>query len=137
MKISGSNNNVKTYLVPRFYRATHNEARAFCRAYDMDLAMVQSLNEFNAVVNMLRLNENSLPNNVLIDGISPFSKSKTEWSFTRTGEKIPFNIPWASGEPNDSPNLNERCLSLIKSKMFLANDYPCNTDETSYLCEKW
>lgn len=125
---------MKTYYAPRCYRTSHSNARAICRAYDMDLAMIQSLSEFNSVSDMCKVNDNFLENNLIIDGMSPYSKSKTEWFFTRTGEKMAFSIPWGTGNPDDLGF--ERCIALGPKGSYLANDIPCVSLQSSFLCEK-
>lgn len=95
---------------------------------------MESKEEFNAITELLKIHQNVLDSNVFVDGTSPYSKSPTEWFYTRTGEKIP-DIPWKEGEPNDRNGV-ERCLSFFPKGVYMPNDVPCNYPDASFLCEK-
>lgn len=46
-----------------------------------------------------------------MDGISSTLKSKTEWYWASSGNKISYSIPWLSGQP-DNGGGDERCLEF-------------------------
>lgn len=138
LKITEGNDFEKIYYVPRHYKVTHATSRLICVGYGMDLVMIRSINEFHAVTAMAYNHKNILTECVYIDGMSPMtttSNSGTEWYYTKTGEKIPFELPWHWKQPDTGSGI-ERCLNLLLySNAFLANDGDCN-QINSFICER-
>lgn len=129
----------KKYYAPRYYRTTHGNAHSICHSYRMDFIMIETLDEFHAISGFCKQNTNLLGNWVFVDGMTPVSKSPTDWYFTRTGRKVPYNMIWAqNGEKSflDDSGGNERCLSLGPSNVFEFNDLRCASNEYAFLCEK-
>lgn len=111
----------------------------------MEFAHFETLTEFYYVSNMVRNHENifigsSSSAQLLVDGMTSILKSKTDWFWTVSGKKIPFEVPFLAGEPNNHQLLNEYCLSVINSgDSFLPyrfNDRQCNVGEHAFLCQK-
>lgn len=108
--------------------------RATCKAYGMEFAMIDSLNEFNEVYSGVQRNPTLVFNlHFFVDGMTLSSKSKTDWYFSVTGKKFPYTMPWTGGQPDNAGN-NEKCLSMHPSPRSF-NDLPCNM-EAPFLCQK-
>lgn len=78
---------------------------------------------------------------LLVDGLTLTLKSTTDWYWTDNGEKIPFEIPFITGEPNNYQNLNKNCLALEDTFLpYRFFDFPCikstNILEFPPLCQK-
>lgn len=99
----------------------------------MDFAMIESTNEYNSVYDMLLQNGNQ-DFIILIDGVTLNSRSPIDWYFSSMDEKIPFEMPWSHGQPDDALG-NEKCLSFIRSPLYKFNDIPCNA-VYPFLCQK-
>jgi hypothetical protein len=135
---------MKQYFLPRYYRTTHQFAKSLCRAYDMEFAYIDNLSEFKYVSSMVKENEDKFvgsgfKNWVLIDGMTLVPRSPNDWYWTVNGEKVSFEMPFMSGQP-DSASADEKCLSLgpsAESSMpYKFNDYPCNRLDTTFICQK-
>lgn len=73
-----------------------------------------------------------------VDGITSAGNSHTEWYWTNSGEKIPYYLPWATGEPNFKDQ-NEFCLSIgkgSKNHRLGFNDIGCWNSLNHFICQK-
>lgn len=122
-------------------------AKVACKAYEMELATFETLREFTSFQQLWedsKLNKNF--NSVFylhVDGITKTPKSLDDWYFTKNGQKIPFQMPWLTGEPNCANNA-EYCLSIGKKSsedLLQFNDSICYSSRSfyhfnSFVCQK-
>jgi hypothetical protein len=130
----------KKFYAPRYYRSTHSNAQSICHSYGMNLLMIETLEEFYAVRASCKANANLFGDYwTYVDGMTPVSKSPTEWYFTRTGNKVPYTMKWAvngnSSFLDDRAGV-ERCLTLGPKNVYEFNDEECTNHEFPFLCER-
>ena len=131
----------KSYYVSKFFKANWHRAKAFCKAFDLELATFETSEEAANFLNnqpFIKFIENYDYISVVVDGFGFTPTSSTEWYSTNTGVKIPYNLQWLAGEPNYYGN-DEYCLSVAKQNKngpLGFNDYPCNEYPTRFICQK-
>lgn len=109
--------------------------RPICKAHGFDILTIETLDEFNSVVQFCEENEELFGNNVHIGGATIVGGSPNHWYWITTNEKISNDLPWAKGAP-DHYNNKEFCLALIKAQGFKFNDIPCQGGWYSkFICE--
>ena len=122
--------------------ATWIEAKTICKTFNMELASFKTLEEANTVMDMVRRDSKLAEIDFLwmfLDGIALSPKSKTDWYWTETGEKIGFTIPWPPTQP-DTADGNEFYLSFgrfTKEGTLAFNDLPGKKFMNSFLCQKF
>ena len=124
----------KTYYYSKLFKVNWVEAKAICKAFDLELATFETSEEAK---NFLNITANFEHHYVLVDGIALTQESPTDWYWTNSGKKIPYDIEWADGEPNYY-EAEERCLSIgigNKKKYLGFNDYQCWSDTIPFICE--
>ena len=105
----------------------------------MELATFETRDEALNFINFLEEHEYFKASLRLInvDGITDSQGSPTEWYWTNSGEKIPYSIPWAAGQPdnfyNNEPVLSVGRISMNDSIGF--NDAPANY-AARFACQK-
>jgi hypothetical protein len=115
-------------------------AKALCKSFGLELATFETLTEAETFIQMAKefylIKGNAHPY-VIIDGMTLTPLSTTDWYWTRTGEKIPFTIPWREGEPNFMNDI-EYCMALILQEQFSIGfiDFPCQTYEHPFICQR-
>ena len=125
----------------KFFKSTWLKARAVCKAFDLELATFETSDEVQHFFNKIGLIDYFNSNNyryAFVDGISLTPKSPTDWYWTNSGEKVPYNLLWAKGEPNHA-NTNEICLSIgngIKTDPLGFNDHGCDAALEHFICQK-
>lgn len=132
----------KIYYFPRYIKATWIEAKAICKTYNLELASFKTLEEANAVMDMVR--RDSLLSAIdflwiFLDGIALTQKSPTDWYWTENGEKISFSMPWLSGQPDTAGNA-EWYLSIgrfTKEGTLGFNDIPGRDFVNTFMCQKY
>jgi len=131
----------KSYYFPRFFRTSWGEAKGLCSSFGLELATVETRTEAETFLNIVENHQNIKALGkvwIRIDGITLSGKSTTEWFWTKSGNKIPFSLPWSPGQP-DCYQSNEYCLSIGKGNAnhkFGFNDVPCWNDSSSFICQK-
>lgn len=132
----------KTYLLSRHLTGSWTEAKSMCCAFDLDFASFETENEMNSFRLLFETNEElkSLQWQwILIDGINkvPTPRSKTDWYWTNSGNKIAFHIPWIPGQPDCAHGCIEHCLSIGRHSdgIIKFNDYPCKAWPTQFICQ--
>jgi hypothetical protein len=129
----------KTYFLSRISLDTWGASRSFCKSYNMELLTLETQTESQAVLNLLDTNNylKTIHFPMWADLMTLTLKSKTEWFWTSTGNKISFPIPWFGTEPNNNSG-NEYCIFIEKpsiSGKFGFADGDCNVNRYS-LCHK-
>ncbi|KAL7036615.1 hypothetical protein ACKWTF_008872 [Chironomus riparius] len=130
----------KTYFMPRFSQTNWAESRSFCNSYKMDLLTIETEMELKAYLNLLNINSylRTIPYiQFWADSLTVTLKSKTEWFWTGTGNKISFPISWIGTEPNNDGG-SEHCLVIFKPSVnanFGFADGNCNIHRYA-LCQK-
>ena len=120
------------------------EAKAICKAYNLELVTFETITEALMVMNMCENNPfiQSVSNPtrfwILVDGMTTAAPSSTEWFWTNTGKKVSFVIPWAPNQP-DFYNNEEFCLVIGKdltTPSYRFGDYPCINNGSPFLCSR-
>lgn len=89
-----------------------------------------------AVSSMCERNKNMFGTYVHIGGIAKVGRSTSEWYWVTTNQKVSYNMPWASSQP-DHYGGNEWCLTLAKNQGFKFNDINCHGSwEERFICQK-
>lgn len=111
----------------------------FCKSCDMELLRLVDLNETLYFLDLCQKNlaKFTPEPGAYIGGIAPEKSSKTAvYTWFETEEKISFNIPWVSGEPN---NLNtiENCLGVVSLNggKFGFADVSCVQAFKQFICQ--
>lgn len=109
--------------------------RPICKAYGFDVVSLDTLEEMEAVADMCEENKNLFGWFIHIGGVASTSKSKTDWYWVNSNEKVSYDMLWQNGQPDFSGS-NEWCLTLEKSSKFKFNDIPCHGSwEEKFICE--
>lgn len=104
----------------------------------MELARFESIDEVNKVFDMIKNSNDIVLQNgfwMFVDGMTPSPGSTTSWFWTQTGEKISFDIPWATTNPSGG---HEQCLSIGKHGLnhpLSFNDVPYDGYKNIFLCQ--
>lgn len=113
-----------------------------CKAFDLELATFETLDEVESFFDKAsRIDYFSSDQNyryALVDGMTLTPKSSTDWHWTNSGIKIPYDIPWIDGEPNNKDKL-ESCLSVGRRYLrekFGFNDDKCASAPNAFICQK-
>ena len=101
----------------------------------MTLASPQSQEEYDNLISIWKFYKNSefseWKDNTAIAGYLAY-KTKI-WS--ESGEKLPYNITWAVGEPNNADG-NENCMFLNFEGEVASNDGLCADSDNLFICEQ-
>lgn len=120
---------------------TWGEARAICKSFDFELTTLETLSEAKAFLSMADNNsyfKSFAGVYFIIDGTTLTPKSTTDWYWTQSGKKIQFPIPWGTGQPDFSNNL-EFCFSFGRrsaSENFGFNDLRCFETIYQFVCQR-
>jgi hypothetical protein len=72
----------------------------------MDIAAFKTLDEFKYVSDMCKQNENLLTKWVHVGGVTLTPQSSSDWYWVATGEKIAYDMPWHTQQPNNAHENN-------------------------------
>ena len=101
----------------------------------MSLASPQSQAEYDNLISIWKLYKtiefSDWKDNAAIAGY--LSTATHTWS--ESGEKLPYDITWAKGEPNNADG-NENCMFLNFEGEVASNDGLCVDSENSFICEQ-
>jgi len=127
--------------VSRYATADWFGAKALCKSFDLELATFETLIEAEKFIQVAKENQfikTKIYPHVFVDGMTLTPNSATDWYWTRTGEKIPFTLPWKVGEPNFAFNGTEYCISVfLQAPDNLGfNDVRCQIEETRFICQR-
>lgn len=110
------------------------EANERCHAMDTELITFETMDEWN-IINKY-LHDNIVYDNIYWTSGNDLAKQfRHKWS--SNGQPILLESIWATGEPNNYNNTNERCdqLQLRSSGKPGLNDHKC-TSLRRFICEK-
>jgi len=129
----------KSYFIPRELKADWAQSKVLCKAFDLELATFETLTEALTFLSIIENNSHiavlPTPKYFYIDGYTTSGPSKTDWYWTRNGNKIMYPIPWAPYEPTYG-DYNEHCLSIGKNRLDLDwgfNDIHCQNQEKNFI----
>ncbi|KAG5675479.1 hypothetical protein PVAND_005380 [Polypedilum vanderplanki] len=125
----------KTFYIPRYFKGNWIDAATICSSYDLEFASLHTLEEYNAIVPMLRRVLNFYRDSYYISGIALTPLSIDDWYWS-SGTRIEYIIPWCPGEPNSHEEL---CMSLQWSQNYTNvcfNDANCSGMALSFICQK-
>jgi hypothetical protein len=135
---AGIHNNVsyeKTFWYPTLYKGTWIEAAVICRSFGMDLFTLYSQDEANHFYQILEKNTQLFPTYMYIGGVTVILKTKTEWFWLDTNEKVNFPMRFLAGDPNNLGG-NEKCLGMIISGgSYYFIDVMCNAVSVKFVCQ--
>lgn len=124
------------YWVPRHFEVEWVYARPLCKAYGFDILTLETLEEMQRVVNMCSENEDMFGAYTHIGGMTSVGRSRTNWYWVTTNQKISYNMPWHNGQPEFKDNI-EWCLTLTKSSGKY-NDIPCyGSWAEAFICQSY
>lgn len=109
--------------------------RPICKAHDLDILTIKTLDEFRSVADICEDNKQLFGWYVHIGGVAKDGRSPTNWYWVDDNKRISYNAPWKSGQPDHYGN-NEYCLSLTRDDGFKFNDIPCHGSwEEKFICQ--
>lgn len=128
---------VKSYWVPRYFKAQWQLTRSICKSYGLDIVSLDTLEEMEAVSKMCEENRDLFGWFVHIGGMAKTGRSQTDWYWVNSNSKVSYNMTWQNGQPDFSGE-NEWCLSLHKDSKFKFNDITCyGSWEEKFICENF
>ncbi|XP_039949397.1 C-type lectin 37Db-like [Bactrocera tryoni] len=112
----------KYYLINTATTMNWFGAALYCHNYDMDLAVIESLAEMNALSSYLTTNEGHISKRFWL-GVTDLAQEGKFMSL-KDGRPMLY-AKWAGGQPDDAGQ-NEDCVHLRSdSKIFFMNDVTC------------
>jgi hypothetical protein len=140
--ISKDNNAMykKSFFIPRYIVSTWKEAGPICSSYGLELASLYTLEEYNNVVPMLTrlLKSTKLTDWIFINGMTLVAKSRNDWYWVNSGQKISYVMPWWNDLQPDFYLDRQWCLALGPSNegLFKFDDNNCSEIPQKFLCQK-
>lgn len=131
----------KHYYFSKYFKSTWVEAKAICKSFDLELVTFETRVEaefFFKKIATIYYFTNFDEKYVLVDGFSSTPKSTTDWYWTNSGLKVPYNMQWLEGEPNHTEGM-ENCLSIgrkMQNQKIGFNDIPCYKYSYKFVCQK-
>jgi hypothetical protein len=125
----------KNFFVHKFIRATWVYSKMICQSFGYDLAAPETADEMSKLRDYLSEIKSTLTEHVYFDGMTEADGTRTKWYFS-SGKKIPYELPWAPGEPTGLGQYNEACVAFSKGRQFAVNDYPCDRDHFQFVCQQ-
>lgn len=106
----------------------------FCRSFDMELAMFETKEEHDFVLDMIASKWlNALEYQNFIGGSRVGSDG---WGWVGSGIEVDYNLRWRNGEPNNFEG-NEHCLCIGHYySTFAVIDMDCSKSVRNFICEK-
>lgn len=100
----------------------------------MELLTLDTLDEFQKFKTLCGANKQLFDRYFHIGGLTTIAKSKTEWYWVNSGNKVNYEMSWLSKEPNNYNN-REMCLTFAKDPTGF-NDIACyNASELNFVCQ--
>lgn len=125
-------NSIKTYFVPRHFKAEWMYTRSICRAYGMDILTLETETEANVFFELFKAKENLFDRYTHIGGMSE-DANFLKWYWVTTGELINYEINFPIGEPNRSG----LCLAINKMETLMFDDIHCyGGHQEKFICER-
>lgn len=118
-------------------RANWGNARSICKAYGMDIASLETYDEFSEVKYALpdKRNSYSFTDYIHIGGATSLAKTKSEWYWVTSGNKVSYTMPFSDGEPNNAGSI-EYCLALGPPSKYYFDDIYCYNYDANFICQK-
>lgn len=134
----------KSYFYPRILKGDWAQSKLLCKGFDLELATFETLNEAFQFLSMIASFNASAslptPKYFYTDGFTLTIGSVDDWYWTKNGNKVSFDIPWAPYEPNSNHGL-EYCLSVGKASLSQGwgfNDVHCQHENKTFpfICQR-
>lgn len=126
---------IKSYWVPRQFRATWMMTRSICQAYGFDIVSLDTLAEMEAVVRMCEDNRILFTECVHVGAMAGTGRSTTDWYWVNSNSRVSYDLPWMDNQPDFYGNV-EICMCLGSYKQFRVNDISCyGSWESTFICE--
>lgn len=125
----------KTFYLPRYMKLTWPAVRSVCKSYGMDIGTFDTLDELNAFISMGRNHVPKLGGSYHVGAVTLTPKSPNDWFWVTTGEKINYQLPWASGQPDTHRGV-QYCLRIILPD-YTFDDFDCDhvSGSIGFLCQ--
>lgn len=121
----------KTYWVSTHFKGFWNEALNICHSFGMQFASLETSKEAKNFLQLCDKKNNLCEHDIHIGGLTTVGKSRTDWYWVDSGNKVTYDLKFGANEPNNAHG-NEMCLALIvNSENVVFNDVPCY-GETSF-----
>ena len=142
ISIANDKGQTKNYYVPRYFKSQWVHTRSICKAYDMDVLELETLDESNKFRAMCKENYQWFDEHTHIGAITLTGRSLDQWYWVSSGRQIDYLMHFIPGQPDNSMG-NELCLALWRdsSNNFLFNDIFCQKQpyddrDFKFVCEK-
>jgi hypothetical protein len=131
----------KTYYLPKSFLTEWQHARGICQQYGMEIISFESseeANNFLDIVEKYNLHETP-PYWIYIGGMTNVLKSKSDWYWMNSGNKVNYELKWGPGEPNNN-NGREYCLDIGRynvddKNLPFFNDAGCYSKSYMFVCQ--
>lgn len=125
----------KNYWISSNFQASWDQAKTLCKSYGLEFLSVDSWEESNHLLWLSCQKKDLFDKWTHIGGITSHPRSKTEWYWIESGEKLNFGLKWGAGQP-DLFIPSELCLSLGKEHdNFFYNDIACYGYPAKFICQ--
>ncbi|CAL1548020.1 unnamed protein product [Lymnaea stagnalis] len=134
--VSGFTFNGVQYYLSRVPFSDDKQSMAACSVYGGHLAEIDTVDEYNAIVNYLKA-ELGASIGGGVDGVVVSGTDEVRegvWLYHFSGKPLKF-VDWYGPEPNDGVFYN--CLALWRANGYKMTDFPCGNNQYNalYLCE--
>ncbi|KAG5680486.1 hypothetical protein PVAND_009994 [Polypedilum vanderplanki] len=125
----------KTYYVPRHFVVNWMDAKSACRDFGMELASIETLLEYNAVVSFLIKNQQYFsPQYLHVNGMTKTLASKTDWYWLNSDQQVSYSMTWGFIEPQNTAG-DEWCLAIGVRNQYSYADVSCVNNKQAFLCQ--
>lgn len=100
----------------------------------MEIATFSNLREAQNILTLIDKHPNATDLWYFVGGINLVPKSKADWYWITTGDRVDYDIPFGIGQP-DTMNGTEFCLDVNNQPQAYFNDYSCSSTQCSFICQ--
>lgn len=127
----------KVFYLPRIFQSSWTGVRPICMAYGMDFVSLETAHEHDRFLEICKNNAAVFPAAVHVGAMTKVLKSPNEWFSVNSGNRITYQINWASGQPKNDAG-NEYCLHLKKvNNNFVFHDAHCTNLVHNFVCQRY
>ena len=114
---------------------TWANVRSVCKSFGLDIGSFDTLEELNALIDMAKKQVPTLSGSYHVGGVTLTPKSPNDWFWVTTGEKIEYQLPWASGQPDTFKGV-QYCLRIIVPG-YTFDDFDCDhaSGSIKFVCQ--
>lgn len=125
----------KNYWISTHFKASWDQANNICHSRGMEFLSLETLEEANQFFKLCEENASLFDKFTHIGALTTVAKSKTDWYWVNSGQKINYVLNFLPNQP-DNANNNEMCLSIgMPPKNYSFNDIPCSGTQYKFICQ--